>query len=75
VGEIVRVLEEQSAITPCAEAPGYACEFCKETGDCLARLVWIEASRGMFAYLDGITLDELISRRDDFMGNKNKQIK
>lgn len=65
VGETVRVLEEQSAITPCAEASVYACEFCKETGDCLARMIWIEASKAMFAYLDEITLDKLISRRDD----------
>jgi Rrf2 family protein len=72
VGEIVRVLEEQSAITACAEKPDYKCEFCKEAGDCLARLVWIEASKAMFSYLDEITLDTLMNQRDDFMRNRNK---
>jgi len=67
VGEIVRILEEQTAITACAERSDSECDFCKEAGDCLARLVWIEASKVMFAYLDGITLDTLMNRRDDIM--------
>lgn len=73
VGEIVRVLEEQSAITACAETLDYGCEFCKEAGDCLARMVWIEASKAIFACLDEITLDTLVNQREDFMKNRNKE--
>jgi Rrf2 family protein len=72
VGEIVRVLEEQSAITACAERLDYECAFCRGAGDCLAHQVWSEASKAMFAYLDEITLDTLVNRQDDFMRNRDK---
>jgi Rrf2 family transcriptional regulator, iron-sulfur cluster assembly transcription factor len=72
VGDIVRVLEEQSAITECAETTDYTCTFCKETGECLARLVWREASRSMFAYLDAITLDILMSQRSGIRVGEKK---
>jgi Rrf2 family transcriptional regulator, iron-sulfur cluster assembly transcription factor len=61
VGEIVRVLEEISAITECSESPDYKCEFCSDPDDCLARMVWSKASEAMFAYLDGVTLDALLN--------------
>ncbi len=61
VGDIVRTLEETSAITDCAEQEGKLCAICKNAGDCLSRQVWIEASKAMFERLDQITIDGLIS--------------
>lgn len=72
VGEIVRVLEEKSAITVCSESPDYECEFCKDPDDCLARLIWIEASKTMFAYLDGVTLDTLVTQQDTLLKRQKK---
>jgi Rrf2 family transcriptional regulator, iron-sulfur cluster assembly transcription factor len=73
VGQIVRVLEEQSAIAACAERLDYECGYCKEASDCLARLVWIEASKALFACLDEITLDILVNQRQDFMKNGSQK--
>ncbi len=74
IGDVVRVFEKQSAITECAENTDYTCTFCKETGECLARQVWREASRNMFAYLDGITLDILMSRRREIRAGKKYRL-
>lgn len=63
VGEIVRVLEEKTAITDCAERSEKLCGFCNRAGDCLSRWVWIEASRAMFDRLDQITIASLINHR------------
>ncbi len=73
VGQIVRVLEEQSAIAACAERLDYECGYCKEASDCLARLVWIEASKALFACLDEITLDILVNQRQDFIKNGSQK--
>jgi Rrf2 family transcriptional regulator, iron-sulfur cluster assembly transcription factor len=72
VGEIVRVLEEISAITACSESPDYECEFCEEPDDCLAQMVWRNASEAMFAYLDRVTLDTLVNHNEDWTNRKKR---
>jgi Rrf2 family protein len=65
VGDIVRTLEETTAITDCAEREVQLCGVCNQAGDCLSRWVWIEASKAMFDCLDQITIGSLISQRKD----------
>jgi Rrf2 family protein len=60
VGDIVRVLEEHTAITDCAERKDKLCGLCNRAGDCLSRWVWIEASKAMFSRLDQITVELLL---------------
>lgn len=60
VGEIVRTLEETTAITDCSERDEKLCGVCNKAGDCLSRWVWIEASNAMFARLDDITIGGLL---------------
>ena len=45
IGDIVRVLEESTAITDCAEQEKQVCGVCNKAGECLSRWVWIEASK------------------------------
>jgi Rrf2 family protein len=63
VGDIVRTLEKTTAITDCAETEDKLCGVCNQAGDCLSRWVWIEASKAMFARLDNITVEQLVSGR------------
>jgi Rrf2 family protein len=60
IGEIVRVLEESTAITDCAEEDAQLCGVCNNAGECLSRWVWIEASKAMFDRLDTITIGSLL---------------
>ncbi len=60
VGDIVRTLEETTAITDCAEEENQLCGICNQAGDCLSRWVWVEASKAMFARLDQITIESLL---------------
>jgi Rrf2 family transcriptional regulator, iron-sulfur cluster assembly transcription factor len=61
VGSIVRILEESTAITDCAEQAKKTCGVCNKAGDCLSRWVWVEASRAMFDRLDKITIESLLN--------------
>ena len=61
IGNIVRILEESTAITDCAEQPKKTCGVCNKAGDCLSRWVWVEASRAMFDRLDDITIESLLT--------------
>jgi len=63
IGEIVRTLEETTAITDCSERDEKLCGVCNKAGDCLSRWVWIEASNAMFARLDEITIGSLLSSK------------
>jgi Rrf2 family protein len=69
IGDIVRVLEEKTAITDCAERNDKLCGICNRAGDCLSRWVWIEASKAMFQRLDTITLGSLIHQKAQLLGN------
>ncbi len=60
VGDIVRILEESTAITDCAEEEKKLCGMCNRAGDCLSRWVWVEAGRAMFDRLDRITIESLL---------------
>ncbi|MEX1297637.1 MAG: Rrf2 family transcriptional regulator [Desulfotignum sp.] len=60
VGDIVRTLEESTAITDCAESDTQLCGICNQAGDCLSRWVWVEASKAMFQCLDNITVENLL---------------
>lgn len=60
IGDIVRTLENSTAITDCAEEEEQLCDVCTRAGDCLSRWVWIEASRAMFERLDKITIGSLL---------------
>jgi Rrf2 family protein len=62
IGEIVRILEESTAITVCAEQGDKACSTCSRAGDCLSRYVWVEASKAMFDRLDAITIGSLLKK-------------
>jgi Rrf2 family protein len=63
VGDIVRTLEESTAITDCAESDTQLCGICNQAGDCLSRWVWVEASKAMFQCLDNITVANLLQSR------------
>ena len=63
VGEIVRTLEEFTAITDCAEQGQPACGICNRAGECLSRWIWIEASEAMFACLDKITISGILEHK------------
>lgn len=61
IGDIVRTLENTTAITDCAEQDTKLCGICNKAGDCLSRWVWVEASRAMFKRLDEITIETLLN--------------
>ena len=61
IGDIVRVLEESTAITDCAEQEGKPCGVCNQAGECLSRWVWLEASKAMFDCLDNINIQGLLN--------------
>jgi len=65
VGDIVRTLEEKTAITDCAESEDKLCGECNRAGDCLTQWVWIEASKALFKKLDEIKIANLINSRTD----------
>jgi Rrf2 family protein len=65
IGSIVRILEESTAITDCAEQEKQVCGVCNRAGDCLSRWVWLEASRAMFDRLDEITISGLLSMENE----------
>ncbi len=61
IGDIVRVLEESTAITDCAELEEKTCGVCNKAGECLSRWVWVEASKAMFDCLDNINIKSLLN--------------
>ena len=65
IGGIVRILEESTAITDCAEQEKQVCGVCNRAGDCLSRWVWVEASRAMFDRLDQISISSLLAMEND----------
>lgn len=67
VGDIVRLLENCTALTDCAEAPDQVCGVCNRAGDCLSQWVWIEASKALFDRLDRITIAHLMSNRSELI--------
>jgi len=62
IGELVRLLEDRTAITDCAETDSKICGECNQAGECLTQWVWIEASKAMFERLDNITIESLLKK-------------
>ena len=62
VGDLVRALEDSTAISDCSESDAPFCGVCNRAGDCLSRWVWVEASRAMFERLDAITVADLVNK-------------
>ncbi len=72
IGGIVRILEETTAVTDCAESEKQLCGVCNRAGDCLSRWVWLEASKAMFDRLDEITISQLLSfENEDVVKTEN----
>jgi len=71
IGDIVRTLEETTAITDCAEKEEKLCGVCNDAGDCLSRWVWIEASKAMFDRLDEITIGGLLTKQPMSISGKS----
>ncbi len=67
VGDIVRTLEDGSAITDCSEKDEKLCGICNQAGECLSQWIWIEASKAMFERLDQITISMLLDNRQTFI--------
>lgn len=57
VGEVVRALEGDTALTKCVATGRRAC---RNAQTCLTRKVWTEASQAMFDKLDSISLADLV---------------
>jgi len=62
LGELVRILEDTTAITDCAEQDSKYCATCNLAGECATQWAWIEASTAMFERLDNITISELLEK-------------
>jgi len=62
VGQVVRLLEGEKALTRCAGTSGGGCAH---AATCLARELWTEASEAMFGRLDEITFGDLVKRLQD----------
>jgi Rrf2 family iron-sulfur cluster assembly transcriptional regulator len=60
VGEIVRLLETHSELAECVGTP----EYCERSDECRIRLVWEEATDTLFAYLNSVTILDLITNPD-----------
>ncbi len=73
VGELVRILEESTAITDCAESESKICGVCNRAGECLSRWVWVEAGAAMFERLDNITISYLVSSSDALLKTEKAQ--
>jgi Rrf2 family protein len=67
VGDIVRLLENCTALTDCAENQDKTCGVCNRAGDCLSQWVWIEASKALFERLDKINIAGLMRNRADLI--------
>ncbi|MBC2715055.1 MAG: Rrf2 family transcriptional regulator [Desulfobacteraceae bacterium] len=75
VGDIVRTLEEGTAITDCSERDEKLCGICNQAGECLSQWVWIEASKAMFERLDQITISMLLDNRQTFIQDAREYTK
>lgn len=58
VGEILRSLEDKLAPVSCLTAEGVQCE---RAGDCVTLPMWKELDELTNAYLDGVTLQDLLT--------------
>lgn len=59
VGEIVKLLEKKTGMSPCVEDP----EKCKRTDTCLTHNIWEMATRAAYDKLNTFTLSDVIEKR------------
>ena len=66
LGDVLRATEATLASVACLEA---GAESCPRQGDCLTYPVWIGLDKVVNDYLDSITLQDILDRRQNAVGN------
>lgn len=66
LGDVLRATEATLASVACLEA---GAEHCPRQGDCLTYPVWIGLDKVVNDYLDSITLQDILDRRQNAVGN------
>lgn len=66
LGDVLRATEATLASVACLEA---GAECCPRQGDCLTYPVWIGLDKVVNDYLDSITLQDILDRRQNAVGN------
>jgi len=66
VGEIVGLLEGGLKLTRCTQYP----EECVRSGNCVTRILWMEATEAIRERLDAITFRELMNRSPGSVDSK-----
>ena len=66
LGDVLRATEATLASVACLEA---GAESCPRQGDCLTYPVWVGLDKVVNDYLDSITLQDILDRRQNAVGN------
>ena len=66
LGDVLRATEATLASVACLEA---GAESCTRQGDCLTYPVWLGLDKVVNDYLDSITLQDILDRRQNAVGN------
>lgn len=66
LGDVLRATEATLASVACLEA---GAESCPRQGDCLTYPVWIGLDKVVNDYLESITLQDILDRRQNAVGN------
>ena len=66
LGDVLRATEATLASVTCLEA---GAESCPRQGDCLTYPVWLGLDKVVNDYLDSITLQDILDRRQNAVGN------
>ena len=66
LGDVLRATEATRASVACLEA---GAESCPRQGDCLTYPVWLGLDKVVNDYLDSITLQDILDRRQNAVGN------
>ena len=66
LGDVLRATEATQASVACLEA---GAESCPRQGDCLTSPVWLGLDKVVNDYLDSITLQDILDRRQNAVGN------
>ncbi|MHC1699825.1 MAG: Rrf2 family transcriptional regulator [Humidesulfovibrio sp.] len=71
MGEVVRALEDCVVLKDCRRGKG-SCTNCDRTAHCPSKLIWEQASAGMFQMLDAYTLQNLLTCGPQANGSMNR---
>lgn len=66
LGDVLRATESTLASVACLES---GAESCPRQGDCLTYPVWLGLDKVVNDYLDSITLQDILDRRQNAVGN------